>query len=131
MPAGTARKATPRTRSAAVKVKTPDLDEVETAFELCGETYVARMPKDFVWMELIASTAPEATMAQRAAANSLFLRACLSDMDRDRIIARMMKSPKEDPCRGMELIACIRDLVVAWKPYIEGEFQEAVDRAGA
>lgn len=120
-----------RTQPAAVTVKTPKPKEEKTyPFKLGGVVYQAHMPKDFVWMELFAATAAGASFAQKANANSSFLQACLTERDRERILARMRKPPSEDPVRGMELIACITELVKLWQPLVEAEFTTALDRSG-
>lgn len=119
--------ATPRTpRPAAVTVTTPEPEEISNSFELGGEIYVAYMPKDLVWMEIFAAMAPEATMSQKAKATTLFLQACLSEADRDRIWSRMLKRPSQDRSRGMELIARIKELIQMWEPYLEDEFRTAM-----
>lgn len=131
-PTTTKRAATSRPkRPAAVTVTTPEPEEISTAFEFGGETYVAFMPKDLVWMEIFAAMAPEATLSQKAKATSLFLQACLSEQDRDRIWSRMLKRPAQDSSRGMELIARIKDLIGMWEPYLEEEFRTAMARSEA
>lgn len=119
-------------KPAKVKISTPKAKPDEgTPFELGGQTYTALMPKDFVWMELVAGQAAGASIPDRARAQSLFLRACLSPADRDRITERMLTRADVDPLRGMELLAAIDELAEMWRPLIEGEFKEAKSRAQA
>jgi len=121
---------TPR-RKPAVTSKSPKQATDLYPFPLGGEIYHARMPKDFVWLELFAASAADATVAQKAQANASFLQACLNETDRERIKARMHKPASEDPVRGMELLAQIKNLVEVWQPFVEAEFSTAMERAEA
>lgn len=127
----TSKRATAARRKPAVTSRSPKPVADRYPFELGGETYHAMMPKDFVWLELFAAGAADATIAQKAQANSSFLQACLNETDRERIKARMHKPPSEDPVRGMELLSRIKDLVELWQPFVEAEFNTAIQRAEA
>jgi len=120
-----------RRRPAAVKIKTPPRpDPTLTPFELGGVTYHARMPKDFVWIQLFAATASDATTVQKAQAFSLFLTACLDENEREQIKARMSKPAEQDPVRGLELLRKIKDLIDEWQEPMKAEFDIALDVSG-
>jgi len=120
-----------RRRPAAAKIKTPPRPAPKvTPFELGGETYHARMPKDFVWIQLFAATAADATVSQKAQAFSLFLTACLDENEREQIKRRMSLPPEEDPVRGLELLRRIKDLIEEWQEPMKAEFDLALDVSG-
>lgn len=121
-----------RRRPAAVKINTPPRkkDPKLTDFELGGVTYQARMPKDFVWIQLFAATASDATTVQKSQAFSLFLQACLDENQREQIKTRMSKPPEQDPVRGLELLAKIKELIEGWEEPMKAEFDTALDLSG-